>query len=166
MRLSLLPTETGIMKKAVTSLTVDAEIVARAKDIIARSRLPFSVAKLVSTLLGEVFDMIESPTKSAETKFIDQLRDNIHGRATTGPPAERELTDEDLEQVAGGSGLDPASIASQRANAGAFLGKNEINLGDFVRSIVEKALEEREGTSAKAAEPPAPYITKRKPAKK
>jgi hypothetical protein len=166
MRLSLLPTETGIMKKAVTSLTVDAEIVARAKDIIARSRLPFSVAKLVSSLLGEVFDLIESPTKSAKTQLIDQLRDNIHGRGSNVPPSERELTDEDLEQVAGGSGLDPSILASPRATPGAFVGKNEISLGDFVRSIVDKALEERDGTSAKAAEPPPPYITKPKPAKK
>ena len=159
MRLSLVPAETGIMKKAVTSLTVDAEIVARAKDIIARSRLPFSVAKLVSSLLGEVFDLIESPAKSAKTPLVDQLRDNIHGRT---PASERELTDEELEQVAGGAGLGSTIVSSDLGKPGAFVGKNEIRLFDYIREIVDKAIDAREGTRTKVAEPPAAYIAKRK----
>jgi hypothetical protein len=145
---------------------VDGDVVSRARAIIETSKLPFSVSKLVTTLLFEVFDAIESKHPNREMPLLRQLRDNIHGLSTTVPPAERELTDEELEQVAGGSGLDAAIIANQRAKAGAFVGKNEISLGDYIRDIVDKALEERDGTSAKASEEPAPYITKRKPAKK
>jgi hypothetical protein len=150
------------MKKDSTNLTVAVSVVTKARAIVARMPFKTSVAQLAETILSEAFQAIEAAEEPHKTlPSIARLRQSIHGNAS-----ERELTDEDLEQIAGGSGLDPSILASPRATPGAFAGKNEISLGDFVRSIVDKALEEREGTSAKAAEPPAPYITKPKPAKK
>jgi hypothetical protein len=74
----LLATETATMKKNATSLTVDGEIVVKARELIEKARLPFSVSKLVSTLVFEAFNAIENNT-AAELPTAAQLRRAIHG---------------------------------------------------------------------------------------
>lgn len=66
------------MKINGTSLTVDKPIVARAREIIAKSGMPFSVTKLVSKLLAEAFEAIENNSPALDFPLIAQMRQAIH----------------------------------------------------------------------------------------
>lgn len=74
------------MKINATSLTVDNSIVQRARAIILKSGMPFSVSKLVSKLLDEAFTAIETPEAHQEFPLIAQLRRSIHGETTAALP--------------------------------------------------------------------------------
>lgn len=139
-------------------------IVERVKALKTKAGEPysgFSVTRCVELLLGEVLTSLETHSRDSSFPFYRKFLD-----AMPAPSAEQEITDEDLEKVAAGYGIGESIIVTPSAKPGAFVGKNEIRLADFVRDIVDKALKEREGTSAKVAEPPAAYTAKQKPAKK
>lgn len=147
------------MKKDSTNLTVAVSVVTKAREIVARMPFKTSVAQLAESILTEAFAAIEAAGEPQGTlPSITRLRQTIHGDI-----ASRPLTDEDLEQIAGGAGTTDKIFASPGAKPGGFVGKNEIRLADFVRDIVDQALDER---TARVAEQPAPYGAKQKPAKK
>lgn len=138
------------MKKDSTNLTVAVSVVTKAREIVARMPFKTSVAQLAESILTEAFAAIEASWEPQGTlPSITRLRQTIHGDI-----ASRPLTDEDLERVAGGSGTVHSILTTDLAKPGAFVGKNEIRLADFVRDIVDKALDER---TARVAEPLPAY---------
>lgn len=124
------------MKKLTTSLTVDADIVTRARAIIEKSGLPFSASKLISTLVFEAFDRIETATPIGASPMIEKLRRAIHGETTVQHSIDGTVA------KATAPGLTAADV----------------------ENIVERLLAQREDeTSARVAERPGQYkASKRK----
>lgn len=149
MRLSLCRPNPALMKKDSTNLTVAVSVVTKAREIVARMPFKTSVAQLAESILTEAFAAIEAAGEpQGPLPSITRLRQSIHGDI-----ASRPITDEDLERVAGGTGGD-SILATPSWKPGAFVGKNEIRLADFVRDIVDQALDER---TARVAEPLPAY---------
>ena len=123
------------MKINGTSLTVDKPIVERAREIIAKSGMPFSVTKLVSKLLGEAFDAIESTRAAIDFPLINQMRQSIH----SGQPVTKFMGDGVMLIGAGMS-----------ANSG-------LSVTD-IENIVDRVLAKREEEhTARVAEPQGHY---------
>lgn len=71
------------MRKNGTNLTVDSSVVTRAKGLIEKSGLPFSVTKFVEMLVSETLDALENTgSQPIRLPFYERIRRDIHGETT------------------------------------------------------------------------------------